>query len=101
MSQDHTAFPNITLVAKMIYLDNGKIDRIHGEESFLEDLDNILGADGVDYSDLQELENWLASLTTAEKDTLASGEQSEMEEIQNKAPNPELCAGLFEDVFNA
>lgn len=101
MTQNHKAFPYITLVAQMIYLDNGKINRTYGAESFLEDLDNILGADGVDYGDLQLLDNWLASLTVEERDTLASGEQSEMEEIQNRAPNPELCAGLFDDVFNA
>lgn len=101
MAQDHKEFPYITMVAQIIYLDNGKINRTHGEESFLEDLDYILGGDGVYYDDLKALDDWLSTLTKEEREILAAGEQSEMEEIQSRAPNPDICAGLFDDIFNA
>ena len=100
VAQDHKEFPHITMIAQTIYLDNGKINRHHGEESFLEDLDCILGADGVYYADLKALDDWLSTLTEEERETLADGEQSEMEEIQSRAPNPDICAGLFDDIFN-
>lgn len=101
MAQDHKEFPNITAVAQEIYLDNGKINRDHSIEDFQEELDEILGADGVYYDDLKALDNWIATLTEEERDDLAAGEESDMLKVQCRAPNPELCEGLFNDIFEA
>jgi len=93
-------FAGIKRVALLIAYDNGMINRFCSEEKWLESLDPVLGADGVDEADLEILDGWCMTLSDEEADLLGCGLHPEMDAIVEKAPNPKFC-GIFEDIFDA
>lgn len=92
-------FAGIKRVALEIAYDNGLINRNCTERNWLDSLDPVLGADGVDHADLAVLDVWCMTLTDEEVIDLACGEQDDMKAVAEQCPNPELV-GLFEDIFN-
>jgi hypothetical protein len=91
-------FPGIKTVALVLAYDNVMINHTQTETAWLRSLDPVLGADGVDEADLNILDQWCQTLTNGEVETLAAGEQTEMEALQQKCPKPELC-NIFNDIF--
>ncbi len=91
-------YPAIQKVALEIAYDNGLINRFQTEDQWLDSLDPIIGADGVDTADLELLDGWCLTLLEEEIITVAAGDQDERAGIENRFPRPELF-GLFNDIF--
>ena len=91
-------FPGIRRIALEIAYDNGMINRYQSQSVWLSSLDEVLGADGVDEADLRVLDEWCLTLSDEDAETLAAGEQTEMEEVAARCPRPDLC-GIFNDIF--
>ena len=91
-------FPGIKKVALEIAYDNGFIHRDCTEEAWLESLDPVLGATGVDETDLIMLDDFCTSLSDEDVTTLAAGEFTEQVAVASRCEKPELC-GLFDDIF--
>lgn len=56
-------FPKMKGVALLIAYDNGMINREQNQWDFLNKVDEIIGAEGVDQVDLQLIEDWLVTLS--------------------------------------
>ena len=93
-------YPGIKRIALLIAYDNGLVNAFCPEEEWLSGLDDVMGAEGVDQSDLVKLDAWCVTLTDEEAETLAYGEQKDTQAIIMKCPQPELC-GLFDDIFES
>lgn len=94
-------WPNIRKAALELAYDNGMINRFNSEEEWLGAASLCLSADGVDYADLQILDNFIATLTDEQVITLVAGEHEEMQALINEnCVKPEVCQ-LFEDIFDA
>ncbi len=91
-------FPGIRAVALEIAYDNDFINRHTSERDWLLSLDPVLGADGVDETDLRLLDQWCQTLTPSQVTDLAAGEEADMAAVAQLCPKPELC-GLFQDIF--
>lgn len=98
MGQDTNTFLGIRKVALEIAYDNGMINRDSPEETFLMRVDEILGADGVDFADLRLVDDWILTLTDEEVSTLAAGEREDMDVLEQKFSRPELLR-LLDDIF--
>lgn len=98
MAQDTNTFLGIRKVALEIAYDNGMINRDSSEETFLMRVDEILGADGVDYADLKLVDDWILTLTDVQVVTLAAGEREDMEVLEKKFSRPELLK-ILDDIF--
>lgn len=92
------SFPNIRHIAIEIAYDNGMVHRDSTEQDFINSTDVALGADGVYEADLRVLDEWIGTLTDEQKETLAVGEETEMQAVANMCPQPWLC-GIFYDIF--
>lgn len=86
MSQDRHAFPLIAKVIETAVIDNGGLNRFRPIEDIHAKIDEVLGQDGVDYADLQLIEDWLKTLNEEEFDLACSGEETEMQELYARAP---------------
>lgn len=93
-------FAGIKRIALLIAYDNGIVNRLRTEEQWLQDLDPIIGADGVDHADLVILDVWCMTLNDQEAENLAAGEHNDMIAVVEKCPNPDLC-NLFNDIFES
>lgn len=91
-------FPKMKEVALLIAYDNGMINREQSQNDFLNKVDEIVGADGVDYVDLQLIEDWLVTLGNEELIILAAGESEEMKALEATFSRPELLE-IFNDIF--
>lgn len=79
-------FPNIKeLFLKMGYA-NGMINREQPLEDFLASCEEVIGADGVYHDDLVNFENWLATLSREDQETLADGDETEAEILAISCP---------------
>lgn len=97
--------PNILWVALEVAYDNGMINRLNSEGEFIAGANHCCVADGVTSDDLQRLEDWLASLTEAQRYTIACGEDTDQKALEALAPrggedNVPLT-GLFTDIFES
>lgn len=92
------SFPGIRKVALEIAYDNGMIDRDNPEEAFLQKVDEIVAADGVDYSVLKQIDDWINTLSEEEIQILAVGEHVEMVALTSKFSDPEKL-DIFNDIF--
>lgn len=97
MTQTIDKFPHIQTVALHIAYDNGMINVTCSVEQFLEAVNDVIGADGVDLADLQKVEAWLATLDDEDLETLACGDQFDQTEIACTFSDPELLA-IFDDI---
>ncbi len=98
MTQDHTAFPLIRkVITDCVHHNGGTAGRnfdtmFHGagiadpEADVLRLLDECLGAEGVYYDDLKALDDWLASLSPDDLETVIDGEDSDVGAIFSNAP---------------
>lgn len=91
-------FPKMKEVALLIAYDNGMINREQSQNDFLNKVDEIVGADGVDYTDLQLIEDWLVTLGNEQLIILAAGETEEMKALEATFSRPELLE-IFNDIF--
>jgi hypothetical protein len=91
-------FPKMKEVALLIAYDNGMINRDRNQWDFLNKVDEIIGADGVDYADLQLIEDWLVTLGNEELTILAAGEHDEQAALSSRFVRPELLE-IFNDIF--
>lgn len=91
-------FPKMKEVALLIAYDNGMINREQNQWDFLNKVDEIIGADGVEHADLQLIEDWLVTLGNEELIILAAGEHEEMKALESKFSRPELLE-IFNDIF--
>lgn len=91
-------FPKMKEVALLIAYDNGMINREQNQWDFLNKVDEIIGADGVDLTDLQSIEDWLATLSNEQLIILAAGESDEMSALEATFQRPELLK-IFNDIF--
>ena len=91
-------FPCIKKVALEIALDNGFINRMSPEERFWEHVDSVIVAEGVDFTDLKKIEEWIQTLSEEDILTLASGEHDEMVGIESTFSDPDLL-NIFNDIF--
>lgn len=91
-------FPKMKEVALLIAYDNGMINREQNQNDFLNKVDEIVGADGVDRADLQLIEDWLVTLGNEQLIILAAGEHVEMVALQSTFSRPELLE-IFNDIF--
>lgn len=92
------SFPKMKEVALLIAYDNGMINREQNQWDFLNKVDEIIGADGVDYADLQLIEDWLVTLSNEQLIILAAGESEEMKALEALFQRPELLE-IFNDIF--
>lgn len=91
MTQNHTAFPNITnLTLDMVGYNGGlhvlRTPEIGAEQDVENKLDEILGAEGIYHDDLAALDTWLGNLSKEDFFTVAAGEVSEVEALIKTAP---------------
>lgn len=98
-------FPHIRSFALEIAYDNGMINVAHPEDCFLAECDAIMGADGMYDEDHARLDDWLATLSQDELETLAAGEETEMNTIRERCPrggpdNVPLC-NIGNDFFES
>jgi hypothetical protein len=98
MMQRIDNFPKMKEVALLIAYDNGMINREQNQCDFLNKVDEIIGADGVDLTDLQSIEDWLVTLSNEELTILAAGEHVEMVALESTFSRPELLE-IFNDIF--
>lgn len=91
-------FPKMKEVALLIAYDNGMINREQNQNDFLNKVDEIVGADGVDRADLQLIEDWLVTLGNEQLVVLAAGESEEMKALEATFSRPELLE-IFNDIF--
>lgn len=91
-------FPKMKEVALLIAYDNGMINREQNQNDFLNKVDEIVGADGVDRADLQLIEDWLVTLGNEQLIILAAGESEEMKALEATFSHPELLE-IFNDIF--
>ena len=91
-------FPKMKEVALLIAYDNGMINREQNQNDFLNKVDLIVGADGVDRADLQLIEDWLVTLDNGQLCVLAAGEIDEMKALEASFQRPELLE-IFNDIF--
>jgi len=86
-------------VALEIAYDNGCIHRECSEAEWLKTASvPVMQAPIVP---LIELDEWLKTLDQDHLELLAAGEQSDMEELQGRAPDPELCGNLLNQIMEA
>lgn len=69
------------------------------EEQVLDQTEEVLGAEGVDFADLVVIDAWLATLTQEELELVCSGEESEAAEFMKSRRAPEHTSGLLNDLF--
>jgi hypothetical protein len=91
-------YKGIRIIALLIAYDNGMINRHQSEEQWLDSLDGVLSADGVDQSDLIILDSWCLTLDQEQVEDLAMGDLDDQAAVVALCPKPGLC-GLFEDIF--
>lgn len=92
-------YPGLKKAALEIAYDNGMINRLETEESFLKSLDYTLGAEGVYHEDLQTWSNWLETLSEETLNELCCGDEEAIAKIIKEAPKGELLNGLLNDIF--
>lgn len=78
-------YPSIKAVALTMACSNDMINRLHTETQFLEDTDAVLAS--FDEADLRALDAWLATLSDADRDTLADGEYDEAQALSAQGPS--------------
>jgi hypothetical protein len=82
-------------------MDNGCINREEPVTKFYETCDTVLG--DKDDMELFRLTVWLGTLSEEELDTLADGEESEVNELRARSPKggPDNAplANIFDDIF--
>lgn len=93
-------FLGIREVTLMIAYDNGMINREQSEDDFLNKVDFVLSADGVDTADLEKIDKWIQTLSYDDRMILAAGENVERVGLENTFHQPELLK-IFEDIFEA
>lgn len=94
-------YPTLKKAALILAYDNGVTHRMP-EQVWLNNTDSVLGAEGVVTEDLQKLENWCATLSEEQLETLVAGEHDEcLELIQDCPTNSDGISldKLFEDLF--
>jgi hypothetical protein len=95
--------PNIKAVALTMASAHGFFDRNTTEEQLLGAAKQALEADGVYFSDVVALEEWLGTLTEEQRLTLVDGEEEEMSALVASSPTSVLsgmCVGqLVEDIY--
>lgn len=95
------SYPNIRRAYIEMELDNGGINRDRTEEMALRESDPVIGAEGVDHSDLVAIDQWLGTLSEEEIQTFVSGEHSEMEDLVARGGEVgQKASGLFNDLFD-
>lgn len=98
MTQNLDSFPKIKQVVLSIAYDNGMINRESSQERFIEKVNEIIGGDGVYYTDLQNLNEWLETLSDDDLETFANGEHLDQVAIASQFVGPDIL-GLFTDIF--
>ena len=108
MKQDTAHLLGIKAAALAIAYDNGMINRFQTETEFLEDVDEVIGADGVDLADLIKIDAYLLSLSEKQMDDLCCGGEGEepqeavLEGFQIiTGLDREMLNGLLNDIFEA
>jgi hypothetical protein len=91
-------FPKMKEVALLIAYDNGMINREQNQNDFLNKVDLVVGADGVDRADLQLIEDWLVTLSNEQLVILAAGEHDDLTALEQQFSRPELLK-IFNDIF--
>lgn len=86
-------------VALEIAYDNGCIHRGCSEAEWLKAA--AVPVMLVPIVELIKLDEWLKTLDQDHLELLAAGEQSDMEELQGRAPDPELCNTLLNQIMEA
>lgn len=98
---DIQAFPAICDVASRMAYDNGVVNRQEPIEEFYRTCDNVI-ADRT-HADLVALETWITGLTEEQRDTLADGEETEVQALvatgPTGGPDNEPLANLLNDIF--
>lgn len=92
MTQDHKAFPHIAkLIGDCVHHNGGTAGRVFSgiadpEVDVMRLLDECLGAEGIYFADLKALDDWLATLSDEDFDTVTDGEESEVGALLADAP---------------
>jgi len=105
MSQDHKAFPRIArLAGDMVHHNGGTAGRVFAgiadpQADIMRLLDEVLGAEGVYYADLQALDAWLGGLSEDDLMTVTDGEETERIAMLEAAPR--MGAASADDFINS
>ncbi|MET0375916.1 MAG: hypothetical protein ABW128_16880 [Rhizorhabdus sp.] len=92
MTQDHKAFPYIAkLIGDCVHNNGGTAGRNFAgiadpAGDIMKSLDECLGAEGIYFAELKALDDWMATLTDEQFDTITNGEDTEMSEVFSAAP---------------
>lgn len=99
MEQNHKAYPAIAKATLEMAYDNGGINRDRSEENCMQDLDAVLGAEGVYHDDLVKIDAWFASLSDDQMQVAVAGEETEMKVLLASAPphTDELLNDIFDN----
>lgn len=97
---DIEEYPGIKRVALELARDNGIINRLEPASEFLTTVSGVLEDYGMSEEDLSILNEFCVNLDEEQVSILAGGEETEMDEVANRCPKPELCE-LFDAIFDA
>lgn len=97
---EHKRFPNIAKATLEMAYDNGGLNRDRTEAGLMKDLDELLGAEGMDTKDLAAIDRWLATLSKDELKTLCAGEENDQKKLARDKQAPEKMDSLLNDIFN-
>jgi hypothetical protein len=101
MTHTLASYPAVLDVATRMALDNDMINRHHPESDFHALCDRAISNNGWRSDELQALEEWIQPLTDEDRDTLADGEESEVDALTSQAPaRREPLVGSVADLFN-
>lgn len=108
MKQNTASLLGIKKAALEIAYDNGMINRAQSEAEFLEAVDEVIGADGVDLADLVKIDTYLLSLSDDQMNDLCCGGEGEepQEAVLDQFQiitglDREMLNGLLNDIFEA
>lgn len=104
MKQVIRNFAGIKAAALSMGYDNGLINRFCSEGSFLDQRDEVVGADGVDLVDLIKINDFLCSLTEEQLNELCNGCEGEPEQeavLSLWTGDRDMLNGFLNDLFEA